>query len=616
MNQKYRYGRWLGLWLCSCFFLAGQAFAGDKVLDVTQVQSSAVSLTEYFSVLEDSGGTLTLADIPKPEFADRFKTGQAPTEALGFSYTKSAIWLRLHVKNPSDQPLERVLEITYALLATVDFYQPGEKGFERIEAGYLRPASEHAHTSRFIALPLVVPAGADQLLYLRIQTPNSLNIPARLWSMEAFHSHQAGDHALQALYFGIVLAIAFYNLMLFIALRDLNYLIYVIFATSLSLALANFTGMGGEFIWGFAPIWTKIGVNVPAALASVAILLFTRRLLNTAQVVPRIDLWIKLFMAANAAFLFLLMLWFWEFNRFFVVTNLLTSVLILGVGMVCASKRQRSAYYFVAAFSVLFLANVLSHMRNLGWVPTNVFTSDGLQIGSVIEMLLLSLALADRFNIMRREKIAAQARALQVQGELVETLRASEHLLEGRVAERTAELQAVNRQLEAISTTDALTGIANRRHFDTVLADEWTRAARAGHTLALGFMDVDWFKKYNDHYGHPAGDKCLRQVARVLSEAIGRTGDLVARYGGEEFVFITPATTIENAMLMAQRVCAAMQAQSLAHELSEFSCVTVSIGVASMLPAQGRSSYDLVTAADKALYAAKQQGRNRVVAAA
>jgi diguanylate cyclase (GGDEF)-like protein len=616
MNQIYRYGRWLGLWLCSCFFFAGQAFAGDKVLDVTQVQSSAVSLTEYFSVLEDSAGTLTLADITKPEFADRFKTGQARTEALGFSYTKSAIWLRLHVKNASDQPLERVLEITYALLATVDFYQPGEKGFERIEAGYLRPASKHAHTSRFIALPLVVPAGADQLLYLRIQTPNSLNIPARLWSMEAFHSHQAGDHALQALYFGIVLAIAFYNLMLFIALRDLNYLIYVIFATSLSLALANFTGMGGEFIWGFAPIWTKIGVNVPAALASVAILLFTRRLLNTAQVVPRIDLWIKLFMAANAAFLFLLMLWFWEFNRFFVVTNLLTSVLILGVGMVCASKRQRSAYYFVAAFSVLFLANVLSHMRNLGWVPTNVFTSDGLQIGSVIEMLLLSLALADRFNIMRREKIAAQARALQVQGELVETLRASEHLLEGRVAERTAELQAVNRQLEAISTTDALTGIANRRHFDTVLADEWTRAARAGHTLALGFMDVDWFKKYNDHYGHPAGDECLRQVARVISEAIGRTGDLVARYGGEEFVFITPATTIENAMLMAQRVCAAMQAQSLAHELSEFSCVTVSIGVASMLPAQGRSSYDLVTAADKALYAAKQQGRNRVVAAA
>ncbi|MEI6734800.1 MAG: diguanylate cyclase [Comamonadaceae bacterium] len=558
---------------------------------------------------------MTLTEVTKPEFAERFKTGQAPTEALGFSYTKSAIWLRLHLKNSSDQPLERVLEISYALLASVDFYRPGDKGYELIEAGYLRPVSPHVHTSRFIALPLLVPAGADQLLYLRVQTPNSLNIPARLWSAEAFHSHQPIDYALQALYFGIVLAIAFYNLMLFIALRDLNYLIYVLFATCLSMALANFTGMGGEFIWGFAPTWTKIGVNVPAALASAAILLFTRRLLNTAQVVPRIDLWIKLLMAASAAFFFLLMLWFWEFNRFFVVTNLLTSLLILGTGMVCAIKRQRSAYYFVAAFSVLFLANVLSHLRNLGLVPTNVFTSDGLQVGSVIEMMLLSLALADRFNIMRREKIAAQAQALQVQGELVQSLKDSGKLLEGRVAERTAELQEANRKLEAISITDALTGIANRRHFDAVLADEWTRAARAGHALALGLMDVDWFKKFNDHYGHPAGDECLRQVARVLSDAIGRTGDLVARYGGEEFVFITPATTIENAVLMAQRVCAALQALSLVHELSEFGCVTVSIGVASMLPVPGRSSYDLVMAADKALYAAKQQGRNRVVAA-
>ncbi len=423
---------------------------------------------------------------------------------------------------------------------------------------------------------------------MRVQTPKPLNIPARLWSLEAFHSHQAGDYALQALYFGVVLAIAFYNLMLFFALRDLNYLIYVLFAAC-------------------------------AALATVAMLLFTRRLLNTTQMVPRIDLWIKVFMVASAAFFFLLMLWFWEVNRFFVVTNLVTSLLILGTGIACAIKRQRSAYYFVAAFSVLFLANVLSHLRNLGLVPTNVLTSDGLQIGSVIEMLLLSLALADRFNVMRREKIAAQAQSLQVQGQLVETLRASEHVLEDRVAQRTAELQAVNRQLEAISATDALTGIGNRRHFDAVLASEWARAARIGQPLAplaLGLMDVDWFKEFNDHYGHPAGDECLRLVAKVLSEGICRTGDMVARYGGEEFVFIAPATTCKNAQLMAQRVCAAMQALSLVHELSEFGCVTVSIGVASLLPVQGLISYDLVKAADKALYAAKQQGRNRVVAAA
>jgi hypothetical protein len=258
-------------------------------------------------------------------------------------------------------------------------------------------------------------------------------------------------------------------------------------------------------------------------------LMFTRRLLTTAQLVPRLDTWIQWFIAANAASFFVLMVWFTTFNPLFVVMNVVTSLLILGTGVACARKRQRSAYFFVAAFSVLFLANVLSHMRNLGILPTNVFTSDGIQIGSALEMLLLSLVLADRFNTMRREKLDAQTLALQVQGDMLEKLKASEQMLEARVAERTAQLQSLNQQLEIISTTDALTGIANRRHFDTVLASEWNRAARQDQTLSLGLIDLDRFKDYNDHYGHQAGDECLRQVARVLTEKIARTGDLVAK---------------------------------------------------------------------------------------
>ena len=281
---------------------------------------------------------------------------------------------------------------------------------------------------------------------------------------------------------------------------------------------------------------------------------------------------------------------------------------------VCALKRQRSAYFFVAAFSVLFLANALSHLRNFGILPTNFFTTDSLQIGSTLEMLLLSLVLADRFNVLRREKMYAQTQALQVQGEMLEKLKASEQLLEARVVERTAQLQSLNNQLEVISTTDALTGIANRRHFDTVLAAEWSRAVRLGQSLALGLIDLDWFKKYNDHYGHLAGDECLRQVARVLAKKLGRTGDLVARYGGEEFVFIAPVTDGENARRLAQLVCEAVQALALPHELSDFGCVTLSIGVAAFVPRRTESPYMLVGRADEMLYQAKAQGRNRVVA--
>jgi len=582
---------------------------------VTQVGHEAVSLTEYFSVLEDTSAALTFAQVTQPPWGERFKTGQAPAHALGFSYTRSAVWLRLHLSNPSAQPLVRIFDISYALLAQVDFYLPTGQGYQKIEAGYTRPLSALLQPSRFIAVPLQLPAQSDGLVYVRVQTPNSLNIPARLWTTEAFHADQPRDHALQALYFGITLAIAIYNLMLYFSLRDISFLLYVVFAVCMAVALGTFTGMGSEFVWGVTPAWTTVGVNVPAALASVVMLLFTRRMLATRQMVPRIDRWLQLFLGINVAWFFLLMFWFAELNRYFVVMNLVTSLLILAAGIVCAFQRQRSAYFFVAAFSVLFLANALSHLRNLGILPTNVFTSDGLQIGSALEMLLLSLALADRFNMMRREKLDAQAQALKVQGEMVEKLQASEQMLEARVAERTAQLQALNQQLEYISVTDALTGIANRRHFDAVLASEWGRAARSGHPLTLGLIDLDWFKKYNDHYGHQAGDECLRQVAKVLTDKIRRSGDLVARYGGEEFVFIAPETDREQAMQLAKIVCQAIRELALPHVFSDFGCVTLSIGVATLIPLSDQTSDVLLGTADEMLYRAKAEGRNRVVGA-
>ena len=613
MTRANQYWRQIGLMLCCLLFLNSQVFGAGKVLDVTRVEAEAVSLTDYFAVLDDTHANLTLSDVIQPDLAGRFKTGQAPAHALGFSYTQSAIWLRLHVKNPSEQPVERMLEVTYALLGKLDFYQPSGNGYRLVEAGYMRPLSAQAYPSRFIAIPITLPAGANQELYLRVQSPNSLNIPARLWSLEAFHAYQPGDYALQSLYFGIVLAIAFYNLMLFFSLRDLSYLLYVGFATCMAVALASFTGMGSQFIWGVTPFWTKIGVNVPAALASSAMLLFTRRMLTTREVVPRLDHVIKLFIATNATFFFLLIGWFWEFNRFFVAINLLTSLLILGTGILCAFKRQRSAYFFVAAFSVLFLANALSHLRNLGILPTNFFTTDSLQIGSALEMLLLSLVLADRFNMMRREKLNTQALLIQTQGEIVEKLKASEQSLEFRVADRTAQLQSLNQQLEVISNTDALTGIANRRHFDSILTSEWNRAVRLGQSMALGMIDLDWFKKYNDHYGHQAGDECLRQVARFLTKTIGRTGDLVARYGGEEFVFIAPVTNSESALHLAQLVRQGVQALALPHEHSKFGCVTLSVGVVALVPQRNETPAMLVRVADEMLYRAKAQGRNRVV---
>ncbi|MBI4987266.1 MAG: diguanylate cyclase [Rhodocyclales bacterium] len=179
----------------------------------------------------------------------------------------------------------------------------------------------------------------------------------------------------------------------------------------------------------------------------------------------------------------------------------------------------------------------------------------------------------------------------------------------------TRKLDGANRELTRLSAVDGLTGIANRRQFDEALLREWRRCLREQALLSLLMIDVDFFKQYNDGYGHQAGDECLRAVAETLRVKLRRPADIVARYGGEEFAAILPDTGLEGAMLVAEALRSAVQALGLPHEGATFGVVTVSIGVASLAPQLTEGMPKLLGAADWALYEAKRQGRNRVQAA-
>jgi diguanylate cyclase (GGDEF)-like protein len=185
--------------------------------------------------------------------------------------------------------------------------------------------------------------------------------------------------------------------------------------------------------------------------------------------------------------------------------------------------------------------------------------------------------------------------------------------LENKVRERTRALAESNRKLAELSVTDSLTGVANRRRFDETLATEWARARRSGEPLALCILDVDLFKDYNDHYGHQAGDECLRRVAELIRLHVRRSGDLVARYGGEEFAIISPGVDAPSALVVARTLCTALQERALPHARSPVAVMTASIGVAAMVPGGDDTSEQLFRMADQALYEAKRSGRNRVV---
>jgi diguanylate cyclase (GGDEF)-like protein len=181
-----------------------------------------------------------------------------------------------------------------------------------------------------------------------------------------------------------------------------------------------------------------------------------------------------------------------------------------------------------------------------------------------------------------------------------------------RLRQQLEENRRLQDELRALIITDPLTGLHNRRHFDVVSATEWERAQRDQSPLTVLFIDVDYFKSYNDHHGHRSGDDCLAAVGKAVRQSLQRPADLAARYGGDEFVVLLPDTYPDGALEVAHRVLAAVAALDIPHGASPFGRVTSSIGVGHVVPGPTHSFGELLEQADTALYAAKQAGRNGV----
>ena len=181
-----------------------------------------------------------------------------------------------------------------------------------------------------------------------------------------------------------------------------------------------------------------------------------------------------------------------------------------------------------------------------------------------------------------------------------------------RIVSMQKEVHEAHRQIKALSLLDGLTNIPNRRHFDETLSAEWKRCSRLGSPLSIILGDVDFFKQFNDIYGHQAGDECLKAVAGALNESLFRVEDIVARYGGEEFAAILPGTDADGAHAVAERMRNSARELCIPHSKGVGGLISCSFGIASMVPSCETPAPHLVQAADESLYAAKRNGRNQV----
>jgi diguanylate cyclase (GGDEF)-like protein len=214
-------------------------------------------------------------------------------------------------------------------------------------------------------------------------------------------------------------------------------------------------------------------------------------------------------------------------------------------------------------------------------------------------------------RVVLQAKVAAMYRLVRMQRALVKLTEQLNHANE-QLNQANEQLNQANQELHRISMTDGLTGLANRRVFDESLVREWRRCARLKKPISVVMLDVDYFKKFNDRYGHQAGDQCLKATAKVIASAVPRASDLAARYGGEEFVLILSETDGEGARAVASRIREQVAGLKVANEDSPHHYVTLSCGISTVLPGDDKPIEKLVKSADNALYLAKKQGRNGI----
>ena len=571
---------------------------------------ASIDPASQVSILEDPEGRLTLADIQRRgnEFRPALVQGD---EAINFGYSSSVWWLRFELEPDPSVPRDWLLEVAFPTLDSIEYFGPGGA---HLSTGDRLPFARRPLPHRNFVFPVHLPEAGAGTVWLRVVSEGTLTVPLRLWQAGAFWPDSQASYAVLSVYFGMLLALALYNLLLWFSLRDHNYLTYVLFAASMAVGQLSLNGLGNEFLWPDWPVWGNLAFIIGFAAAGLFGALFTRGFLDTRRNLPRLDGAVTGLAALFAVCMVAVLVVPYRLGAILLsLTGVTFSVVAVLAGLRCWRAGQPGARNFLLAWTVLLLGVAVVALRNLNLLPTTFFSFYAMQMGSALEMLLLSFALADRINGLQREKDAAQSDALATKQQLVGALQRSEASLERRVAERTEELEEANarlreneRQLQALAHTDTLTGLANRLLFDARLEQSMQQARRSHGQIALLLVDLDHFKPINDGYGHAIGDEVLRCAAERFRAAL-REVDTVARLGGDEFVIVLAAIgSAADAERMADKIvaslCAPMRVLGIPLE------ITGSIGLA-MFSGGDLSPAELLRRADQAMYAAKEAGR-------
>ena len=622
---------WLLALLCtllSAWSATAQTTAPETfpVLTLSKDSSGRIELGTRMGVLIDSSNTLTLEQILR---------GDRPWDTIhrkssNFGFTQDAYWFRFQINNQTDKNLSRFIELPIPFLDDVRLYHMVEGLImDSYSLGDELPFPQRAVRHRNFIMPVTLAPGNNHI-YMRLASAGTIEAPLRIWDPVRFHAASNDENLLQGSVIGIMVIMILYNLFVFFATRDINYLYYIGFVASYMMFHLSLTGYAFAYLWTQSVRWNSFAISTFIACTTLFTCLFANQFLKLRHFSKPAFHTVKAMIVFSATLVVLTFVMPYSTTiRIGAATVVPIALTVLVLGYWRWLRGAVFARFYCLAWTAVLLGVGILSISKQGWIPINIWTENASQIGIVLQVVLMSFALADRINNDRSLRLNAQAVALAherkaraSQQALIEATETSNRELEQRVQLRTADLNATleqlkeaNDHLQLLSTTDGLTKISNRAYFDKAVSTELRRAARQQSPMTIILFDIDHFKVINDTYGHLAGDACLRGLTNLLRPRIHRAGDIFARYGGEEFVLAIGGFDLSGSIALAQEFRAAIEDMQI-----DFDGVairfTASFGVVCAIPNPSLRPQDFLASADKALYQAKHDGRNCVRVAA
>jgi len=535
------------------------------------VELSAQNLVDLnVSYLELQTNESSLDEVVKKSEQKQFRPLQKGHTKFGF--TNHIFWLQVDINNTTQKEYSKVLEMLYPLLDYIEIYEYKDGVLDlKKELGDLRIADTNAQMPNPSYMFTLLPK-EQKSFFIKVRSKGSINIDLELKDYDTYHQANLFKSRISFFYFGAVFIMLIYNMIIYIMIKNKSFLYYVLMHVSFFIFSLSLTGVAALLLWPQTPQINNYSVIVGMTLTGIFAILFVIKFLELKKIAPVVHKFLSLYLLVF--FVSFVAIFLFDYNIMIKIESLLSlticAILLIISLYVYLRYKKINALYFFLAWSFFLIGVIITHLGNIGLLPSTTLTYYSSQIGSFLELVLLSLALASYYTKLQNEHV---------------------------------KMSYKNQELDKLSNIDPLTNAYNRRYFynhvTTVLKDLKNKEA----DLCLLMLDLDHFKLVNDKYGHDAGDKVLQSFANTCRENI-RTSDIFVRFGGEEFLLFLPYTQVQNSISIAEKI------NELTRDIFIESVPGLNLSVSIGISYNVYDINDLVQQADIAMYHTKERGRD------